>query len=179
MNKATHSVPVKHEKAPAPAEARTMNPLLDLRTEIDQVFDRLVGGWLRPWSMFGRRLTREPLGDFGVEFPWNPEVDVRESETEYEITAELPGLDEKDIEVMMTDDMLTLKGEKKAEREEQEKDFHLSERRYGMFRRAFVLPPAVDASKVNATFTKGVLKVMLPKTKEAQLKQRKIPVKGS
>jgi HSP20 family protein len=108
-----------------------------------------------------------------------PAVDVVEKETAYEITAELPGMDEKNIELTVADDMLTIKGEKREEREEKKKDYYLSERRFGSFERSFRLPEGVESDKVEASFKKGVLTVTLPKTPEAQKKskEKKISIK--
>ena len=106
-------------------------------------------------------------------------VDVAEKDHAYEITAELPGLDEKDIEVKQSDGMLTIKGEKKEETEEKKKDFYLAERRYGSFERSFRVPESVNTDKIDATFKKGVLTVVLPKKPESQSKEQKISVKAA
>ena len=87
-------------------------------------------------------------------------------------------MDEKSIEVKFSDGMLTIKGEKEETKEEKEKDYHLSERRYGSFQRTFGVPDGVDANKIEATFTKGVLTVVLPKSAEAQKAEKKIAVKA-
>ncbi|MHC2582306.1 HSP20 family molecular chaperone IbpA [Bradyrhizobium diazoefficiens] len=108
-----------------------------------------------------------------------PAVDVTESDKAYEITAELPGMDEKDIEVNVANDGLIIKGEKKFEREEKQKDYYVSERRYGSFERHFGLPKDVEADKIEASFRNGVLKVTLPKTAEAQKPAKKIEVKAA
>lgn len=106
-----------------------------------------------------------------------PAVDVAETDKGYEITAELPGIEEKDIEVKISNGSLTIKGEKQEAKEKKEKEYFLSERRYGAFQRTFQMPDGVDASKVEATFSKGVLIIALPKTPEAQKKERKVTVK--
>ena len=106
-----------------------------------------------------------------------PSVDVGETDKAFEITAELPGMDEDDIEVTLTDAGLTIKGEKKSEREETEKDYHRLERSFGSFQRFFAVPEEVDAAKIDARFKKGVLTVTLPKT--AKAKARKIKVKAA
>ena len=108
-----------------------------------------------------------------------PAVDIAESEKAYEITAELPGMDEKNIEVKVTDGSLTIKGEKQEEKEEKEKDYYLQERRYGSFERSFELPESVDPDKIEASFKKGVLTVTLPKKAEAQKPAKKIEVKAA
>ena len=106
-------------------------------------------------------------------------ADVSETDSEYEISVELPGIDEKDIELGISDGILTLKAKKEEEREEKKKDYHLTERSYGSVRRSFRTPEGVETDKIKAAFSKGVLEVTLPKTKEVKAKQRKIPVKAS
>ncbi len=104
-------------------------------------------------------------------------LDVAETDNAFEVTAELPGASPENIEVSLKDDMLTIKAEKKAEKEDKKKNYHLHERSYGMFQRSFMLPAGVDASKVDARFDKGILKISLPKLPEAEAKVRKIAVK--
>lgn len=106
-----------------------------------------------------------------------PSTDVSETDDEVEVSIELPGMDEKDIEVNISDEMLTVRGEKKAEREEKKKDYYLSERTYGSFHRAIPLPPGINTDKAEATFKKGVLTIRLPKTEEAKSRMRRIEVK--
>ncbi|RWE57865.1 MAG: Hsp20/alpha crystallin family protein [Mesorhizobium sp.] len=106
-------------------------------------------------------------------------MDLVEKTNEYEITAELPGIDEKNVDIKLANNVLTIKGEKKEEKEEKEKDYYLSERRYGSFQRSFRLPEGVNADKIDASFTKGILTVKLPKTAEAQKAEKKITVKAA
>ncbi|TIO80260.1 MAG: Hsp20/alpha crystallin family protein [Mesorhizobium sp.] len=106
-------------------------------------------------------------------------MDLVEKANAYEITAELPGIDEKNIEIKLANNVLTIKGEKNEEKEEKEKDYYLSERRYGSFQRSFQLPEGVDADKIDASFAKGVLTVKLPKTAEARKAEKKITVKAA
>ena len=108
-----------------------------------------------------------------------PTADVVEGEKDYKITAELPGMSEKDIEIALAGDVLTLKGEKKEEHEEKGQNRYVSERRYGSFQRSFALPEDADPEKIEAAFKNGVLTVTLPKRPEAQAKQRKIEVKAA
>jgi HSP20 family protein len=108
-----------------------------------------------------------------------PAVDVAESEKGYEITAELPGMDEKNIEVKLVNGTLTIKGEKQEEKEEKKKDYYLNERRFGSFERSFAVPESVDEAKIEAAFKKGVLTVTLPKKAEAQTPAKKIEVKAA
>ena len=103
-------------------------------------------------------------------------VDIVEKDKTFEITAELPGLDAKNIELSMADDVLTIKGEKEQQSEETAKDRHVSERRFGSFRRSIQFPSGIDSGKIEANYKSGVLTVTLPKTAEAQKKQTVIPI---
>jgi HSP20 family protein len=94
------------------------------------------------------------------------------------VTAELPGMDEKNIEVKVSNGDLLIKGEKEEEKEEKKKDYYLQERHFGSFERRFRVPEGVDADKIEASFKKGVLTVTLPKTAEAQKAEKKIAVKA-
>ncbi|UCC24580.1 MAG: Hsp20/alpha crystallin family protein [Gemmatimonadales bacterium] len=126
--------------------------------ELDKMQERVnrVFGLTTP-TFFGE----EPLG-------WKPNVNLKEEDGEYLLTAELPGLELKDIEVDVDRDNLTLKGEKKTEFEERKEGrWHICERSYGSFERSFTLPRAVEADKVKASFDNGILTVHLPKRKEA------------
>ena len=111
-------------------------------------------------------------------FSSHPAVDLAEKDGEYEITAELPGLDEKDVELRLSNGVLSISGEKKAEHEEKDKNYHFSERRYGSFRRSFRVPEGVDESKIEAHFEKGVLTVKLPKSQQSADSGKKIEIKA-
>jgi HSP20 family protein len=106
-----------------------------------------------------------------------PTMDVAETDKEIEITAELPGLEEKDVQINVSDNILTIRGEKKAETEQEDKNYRLIERSYGAFERSLELPEGVDADAIDATIDKGVLKVVVPKPAPAQAK--KIEVKSA
>jgi HSP20 family protein len=170
-------IPVTQEKRSISSPAlQPWQPLESLHQEIDRVFDDFGRRFWQPFrqSMF----AAAPL--WRREAIWGavaPAVDVTESEKAYEITAELPGMDEKNIEVKVADGALTIKGEKQEEKEEKKKDYYLHERHFGSFERSFDLPDSVDAGKIEASFKKGVLTVMLPKKPEAQKPAKKIEVK--
>lgn len=102
-----------------------------------------------------------------------PAMDLVEKEKAYEVTAELPSIDETDVEIKLANHTLTIRGEKTEEKEEKKKDYYLAERRYGSFQRSFQVPESVDTSRIEASFAKGVLKVMLPKTADAQRLKRR------
>lgn len=122
------------------------------------------------------RLPAASSSGNGTSF--SPRVDVNESETAYEISAELPGLADKDIEITVVDSVLTLKGEKSSEQEVKEGNYYRQERAYGSFERSFRLPDEVEADKVEAHFKNGVLTVGLPKSEEAQSIVHKVEVKA-
>ncbi|MBN1671993.1 MAG: Hsp20/alpha crystallin family protein [Kiritimatiellae bacterium] len=144
-----------------PARRSAGDNLLSLRDEMDRVFDEFFSG-------FGLTPFRE-LDDRFESFA--PKVDVKETDRQIQVSAELPGLDDKDVQVTLDDDMLYIRGEKKDEHEEKEGDWHRVERAYGSFARAIPLPAAVDAEKVKAKFKKGVLSVTLPKLEPGKEKK--------
>ncbi len=180
MAKVETKVPVttetKPEVAPPTMQMQMWRPFEGLRREVDRLFE--------DFTMSPLRLPfRRPA--FDIEPFWSPEswiavpaVDFVERESAYEVHADLPGLDEKDVEVRVAGGVLTIKGEKHEEKDEKKPDFHLRERRFGSFERAFRIPEGVDADKIEASFKKGVLTVTLPKTVEAQKPVKTIAVKG-
>jgi HSP20 family protein len=106
-----------------------------------------------------------------------PELDVSEDDKAFQVNIELPGMEDKDVEVTLSDRILTVKGEKKEDKETKEKDYYRRERSYGTFRRSIELPGDVDANKIEAAFKKGVLNINLPKSKESQERTKRIAVK--
>lgn len=108
---------------------------------------------------------------------WSPTSDVIESKDEIVIKAELPGIDEKNVDVEIESGVLTIKGDRNAEKETEEKGYRRVERSYGSFLRSFTLPPSVEPEKVSATFTNGLLEVHLPKKEDAQPRSIKVDVK--
>lgn len=144
------------------------NPVTHLQRDINRVFEDF-------WSRFER-----PFGGAnGALTGFGPTTDVSETDEAIEVAIELPGLDEKDVEVSLTDDVLTIRGEKKHESEDRRKGVYISERSWGSFYRMVPLPPGVDADKATADFKRGVLTVTLPKTPEAQSKIKRIDVKAA
>jgi HSP20 family protein len=136
-----------------------------LQREIDRVFSDFGRGYptLKGWSQGVNSLR----------------LNVSETEKTVEVTADVPGVEPKDINVELSDGVLTIKGEKSAEKDEKNKDYHLFERSYGSFERSVSLPAEVDADKVAAKFDKGVLTVTLPKLPGAAEKVKKIEVKAA
>jgi HSP20 family protein len=147
------------------------------RSEMDRLFDRFAGGFGFPSlrRMFDVEPTRRSMSSFGFSAP---PIDISEDDKSYKLSAELPGLDAKDVDVSVSDDMLVLKGEKRQEKEQKDENYYFSERAYGTFQRSFELPASVDRDKITADFVKGVLTITLPKTATAS-KQKKIEVKSA
>jgi len=168
-------LPVKIEKS---SSVQAWRPFEDLRREIDRLFEDFDGGFFR--SPF-RRSAFDVMPFWGREAAWPaaPAVDFTDTGKAYEITAELPGIDEKNVDVNVANGVLTIKGEKQDEKEEKKKDYYLRERNFGSFERAFQLPDGVDGDKIEANFKKGVLTVSLPKKPEAQQAAKKIDVKAA
>jgi HSP20 family protein len=166
---------VKTEK-PSPLSVQTWHPFENLRREIDRLFDDFgVGSWQLPFR--GSMFDAVPFWRREVTWPAAPVVDFIDTEKAYELTAELPGIDEKDIEVKLANGILSIKGEKQEEKEEKKKDYYLRERNFGLFERSFQVPDGVDTDKIEASFKKGVLTVTLAKKPEAQTAAKKIDVK--
>ena len=136
--------------------------LSSFRREMDRLWGRFFGE-----TPFSRFLTEE----------WAPSVDISETEDDFIVRAEIPGLEAKDVNVTLSGDLLIIKGEKKKEEEEKDEHCYCTERYYGAFQRSVQLPSNVQADKVEAIFDKGVLKVTIPKLEEAKRKQIEIKVK--
>ncbi|MBW8271148.1 Hsp20/alpha crystallin family protein [Caldovatus aquaticus] len=183
MSEATTKTPAKAERkavAPSAGWEGLWQPLAALRDEMDRMFDNVVRNFGLAPSRTLRRIGAELPTPWRIETAFGtpaPAVDIVEDEKEYRITAELPGMDARDVELTLSDDMLTLRGEKKEEREEKTANYYLSERRFGSFQRSFPLPQGVDRDKIEAKFEKGVLTITLPKTPEAAARQKKIEIK--
>jgi len=169
-------LPVKNEKtAAAPTQ---WTPFESLRREIDQLFDDFGGGfWRTPFRRSASDMV--PSWDRDVAWATVPAVDISDTEKAYEITAELPGIDEKNIDLKVANGVLTIKGEKREEKEEKKKDYYLRERNFGSFERSFQVPDGVDNDKIEASFKKGILTVTLPKKPEAQAAAKKIDIKAA
>ncbi len=169
-------VKIQEKAAGVPSTTQAWAPFLSLRREMDRLFDDFGRG-------FGQFPTRSSVFDvepfWGREMTWEaaPAVDIAESEKAYELMAELPGMDEKNIKVKVANGNLIIKGEKQEEKEETKKDYYMRERNFGSFERRFEMPEGVDADKIEASFKKGVLTLTLPKKLEAQKPAKKIEVK--
>ena len=150
------------------------HPLESLRREVDRLFEDF------DWRL-GRSPFRRPLFDFDSlkrrTSGLATAVDLVEKDDAYEVSAELPGLDEKDLKVEVVNGTLRMAGEKREEKEEKRKDYYLRERHFGAFERSFVLPDDVDADHIEAAFRKGVLTVRLPRRPEAKPASKQVAIK--
>ena len=136
--------------------------LTSLRKEMEGLWDRF----------FNETQLAGTVGD-----TWFPALDISENKDQFVVKVELPGMTEKDVQVTISGDLLTIKGEKKNEKEEKDEHYHRIERSSGSFQRAFQLPGGVKADKIEASFDKGILKITLPKTDETKKKEIKIQIK--
>ncbi len=144
---------------------RPRGNFVDVRDEVDRLFDTF--------------LPAEFKAEHPVTAAWVPRVDVAETDNEVIVTMELPGVERKDAKLSVEDNVLTIGGEKKQEKEIKEKNYHCVERRYGTFGRSFVLPTRIQADKVKATFKDGILTIKLPKIEEAKSKEIPIEIQSS
>jgi HSP20 family protein len=152
------------------SDIRLQRDYEDLYPAFVREMDKLLG---RFFNSFGN----EPFGELEtMEGDFMPSIDVKENKKEIKVTVELPGMDEDDIDITLSKDALTIRGEKKEETEDSGKDYYRMERRFGAFYRTLSLPAEVDESKVDARFKKGVLTIRLPKSAEAQKQRRKIQI---
>jgi len=175
MSKKSEDIKVKQETTVA---APPRNPFAVLRQEVDRLFDDFA------WPSLGRSTGRgialmEPFRGWAQTWGDVPAMDLIERDAHYELTAELPGIDSKDIDLQLSGDTLTVKAEKSQEKTEEKGDYRLQERSYGKIHRALSLPAGIDTDKVEAKFEDGVLKVTLPKSDEAEQKGRKIEVRAA
>lgn len=141
---------------------RSFKELERMRREMDRL-----------WESFFEERPRWRVEEAGE---WLPSLDLSETKNDFVVKAELPGIDPKDIDISLANDILTIKGEKKQEKEEKEENYHIIERSYGSFTRSIRLPREVQSDKISASYKNGVLKITLPKSEEAKKKEIKIKV---
>jgi len=173
METAMADVPVEVKKT-APTQTNVPDVWNSFRGEMDRLFDRFGFPSLR--RVFDMEPSWRPASSFSFSAP---AIDMSEDGKAYKISAELPGIDPKDIDVSLSGDTLVLKGEKRQEKEQKDKNYHFSERSYGSFQRSFQLPTSIDRDRVAADFSNGVLTITLPKTVEAQKPQKKIEIRSA
>jgi HSP20 family protein len=158
----TDLIPWRRDERRVPVRREEERSLLSFQQEMNRLFGHFLGGWgMAPFR--------------GLEESWDafsPRVDVVEGDKAVTVSAELPGLDEKEIDVSLSHGVLTISGEKREEKEDKGKNYYRMERSYGSFQRSIPLPSEVDEDKAEATFKKGVLTITLPKTAEARDRKR-------
>jgi HSP20 family protein len=144
------------------------DPFLQMRREMNRLFDDAFGGFGLP-SLFGPALRQMPMA---------PKIDVSETDNEIQVTAEMPGIDQNNVQVLLEDDRLIIRGEKKEEREEDDKErnYHVRERVQGAFSRTLPLPFTPDPNQIKAEFKNGVMTITIPKPQEVKQKQHRIEV---
>ena len=165
------TVPVARTKFQISPFESSQHPMMQLHREMDRLFENAFRG-------FG-------ISPFKTEFPsltstglLKPQVDVAVSEKEYSIAVEVPGVDEKDVKVEIANNTMTIRGEKKQEKEEKEKNFYCMERSYGSFQRVLSLPEDADDEKVKAEFKKGILNIRVPRKELPKSDVKKVEIKG-
>lgn len=178
MSSKPEKVPVRvSERQPTEAFEGMFHPLAQLRSDMERLFDDFFSGVSFPFG--GRGRFMEPWRAFERSFgAAAPAMDLVETDKAFEVKAELPGLDEKAVEVAVSDDVLTIKGEKKEERDEEKAGVRYAERRFGSFERSFRLPETVDQENIAASFKNGVLTVTMPKRPMPEKPSKKIEVKA-
>jgi HSP20 family protein len=145
------------------------HPFYSLQKDMNSLFDN-----------FFRGFEMTPRGNvWGAAGTFMPSIDVKENEKEYIIKAELPGVEEKDIEVTVTDDAVMIKGEKKEEKEDKDKNYYYMERSYGSFCRAIPLDAGIESGKAHASFKNGILDIKIPKNQSEKATGKKIPIKSA
>jgi HSP20 family protein len=160
----------KNNLTPVEARENNVHPLMSLQRDVNRLFDEVFRGFGVP------ALSGGFGGGFGSGIDW-PNVEIKESDKELQIYAELPGLSEKDVEIIVNDGELTLRGERRSETEDKERGY--SERYYGHFERHIGLPRGIERDKASATFKDGVLTVALPKSQAAIENTRRIPINAN
>ncbi len=177
MAEPSSKITAQVESGKVPEHMSSWHPFDSLQREIERLFDD-----------FGRGFWRSPFRavPFDVEPLWRrggslaaPPVDIVDKGKFYEVSADLPGFDEKSIDISVSNSNLIIKGEKKEEKEENKENYYLQERHFGSFERTFGVPQDVETDKIQAKFEKGVLTVTLPKNPEAQRPAKKIDVKSA
>lgn len=158
----TNSVPTTYRGS-------EQNPFLALHREMNRLFDDVFRGFDSPMMSLGS------MAPWGMNMNW-PGLEVSETDKELRVIAEIPGVDEKDVEVLLEDGVLVLRGEKRSETEDKDRQF--SERYFGRFERRLPLGVEVEEERVRASFRNGLLTVTLPKSANAQSKARRIAING-
>ncbi|WP_163339399.1 Hsp20/alpha crystallin family protein [Desulfopila sp. IMCC35008] len=167
----TTTVPIARPESPASLIESSHHPMIQLHREMDRLFENAFRG-------FGMSPYRTDFPSASLAGFMKPQVDVAASDKEYTITVEVPGVNEKDVKVEIAGNAMTIRGEKKQEKKEREKDYYCMERSYGSFQRILSLPDDADEEKVKAEFRKGVLNITIPRKALPQSEVKKIEIKG-
>jgi len=138
--------------------------MLNIQREINRMFDSVFRGEMQESTDL-------------LTSTWSPSVDITENDNSYTVKVELPGVNKDDVKITMQENVLTIRGEKKQEKESKESNFHRTERSYGAFQRSFSLPSAVKSEKIEASYKDGILTVALPKSEASKPKQIEVSVK--
>ena len=152
--------------------ARELEPFRNLREEVDRLFEDFFRDWPRPWGGWMSPFR----GSAAVEAGFSPSVDLKETENEFQVTAQVPGFNKENLEVTITENSVTLKGERKEEKEKKGETFHYREVSQGSFQRVIPLPSEVVSDKAKAELKDGVLSLTLPKTEPSKRKALKIKI---
>lgn len=169
-----HTVPVKHTEKGGYYPERYYDPTLSLHRDIDRMFDQFLRGFGMP--SIGRHGVWPTLDDSGL---LKPKVDLSASEGEYLLTVEIPGVSEKDVTIDINASTMTVKGEKRQEKEVKEKNFYRIERSYGSFQRVLSLPEDVNQDAIKATFKNGVLSITMPRKSLPKGEVRQIEISAA
>jgi len=167
-------VPVQRDESKSSyADDNSLKPLIQLHREMDRLFDNAFRGFgIAPF----RSEIFSPLTASGL---LKPQIDISATDNEYSIAVEVPGVDEKDVKVEVADNTMTIKGEKKQEKEEKNKNYYCVERSYGSFQRVLSLPEDASQEDIKATFKNGVLTIKMPRKSLPKSKVKQIEVKTS
>ena len=179
MAEAATKMPIRMSRADRRAGTQGLShPVEQFRTEIDRLLSDFLRGY---WHIPFRRsaVDVEPIWRGEISLGATPVVDIVDKDDAYKLTAELPGVDEKQVEIGFSNGTLTIEGKKDEAPEDAKQDHFVSERHYGGFHRTFRVPDGVDPDKIEATFRNGVLSVTLPKTAESRRKQKKVEIKSA
>ena len=166
----TDLIPWKHARGSEPAARTERDPIATLQDDVNRAFNNYMRIFPVPFSSWPA-----PLLDNGSGI----QIDVAETDKEVKVSAELPGMNEADVDVRVSDGVLVISGEKKTDREVDKNGYLLRERSFGRVERALPLPEGIDANAAQATFKSGVLTVTIPKTAEAQSSAKRIPVRSN
>jgi len=163
-------LPVRRQETQTPYA----DPFVQIRQEIDRIFDTAFSGFDFPSLGFGRELT--PM----AQTDWlKPTLDIGASDKEYTISVELPGVDEKEIQLELINDTLKIKGEKQQQKEEKEKNYYRMERSYGSFQRVLSMPEDADQGNINAVYKNGIMKITIPRKAAPKTEVKQIEIKTS